>query len=62
MTNEHYRRTIYSAEEAKAVLRKNSEMMYAMSKKIAAARTGVADHADAKMLDMTVEEYRNIVG
>jgi len=62
MTNEHYRRTLYSPEEAKEVLRKNDEMMDAKARKITEARTGVNDIKTANALGMTMEEYREMIG
>lgn len=61
MTNEYYRRTLYSAEEAKEVLRRNDEMMDAKSRSISKARTGIDDMRMAKELGMTLEEYMSMV-
>ena len=62
MINEHYRRTLYSADEAKEVLRRNDEMMDAKARKITEARTGVDDIKTAKALGMTLEEYLEMIG
>jgi len=61
MTNEHYRRTLYSPEEAKEVLRKNEEMMDAKGRQITAARTGVDDIKKAKSLGMTLTAYMTMI-
>ena len=61
MTNEHYRRTLYSAHEAKEVIRRNEEMMDAKARKIAEARTGVDDIKTAKELGMTLQDYMDMI-
>ena len=61
MTNEHYRRTLYSPEEAKEAVRRNDEMMDAKARKISEARTGANDIKTAKALGMTMEEYMNMI-
>jgi len=61
MINEHYRRTLYSPEEAKEAVRRNDEMMDAKARKISEARTGVNDIKTAKALGMTMEDYRAMI-
>jgi len=62
MTNEHYRRTLYSPEEAIEAIRRNEEMMDVRGRQITAARIGVDDIRTAKELGMTMEEYRAMIG
>ena len=62
MTNEHYRRTLYSPEEAIEAIRRNEEMMDVRGRQITAARTGVDDIRTANELGMTMEEYRAMIG
>lgn len=62
MTNEHYRRTLYSASEAQQVLLRNEEMMDARGKKITEARTGVNDIKTANELGMTLDDYMKMIG
>jgi len=61
MTNEHYRRTLYSPSEALEAIRRNEEMMDARGRQITAARNGVDDIKKAKSLGMTLEEYMNMI-
>jgi len=61
MTNEHYRRTLYSAHEAKEVTKRNAEMMDAKARKITEARTGVDDIKTAKELGMTLQDYMYMI-
>ena len=61
MTNEHYRRTLYSAHEAKEVTKRNAEMMHDKSRKITEARTGVDDIKTAKELGMTLQDYMYMI-
>ena len=62
MTNEHYRRTLYSASEAHQVLLRNEEMMDARGRKITEARTGVDDIKTANELGMTLDDYMKMIG
>jgi|TARA_R110000787_G_scaffold67018_1_gene150245 hypothetical protein len=62
MTNEHYRRTLYSASEAQQVLLRNEEMMDARGRKITEARTGVDDIKTANELGMTLDDYMKMIG
>ncbi|HAR76082.1 MAG TPA: hypothetical protein DCR60_07705 [Psychrobacter sp.] len=62
MTNEHYRRTLYSASEAQQVLLRNEEMMDSRGRKITEARTGVNDIKTANELGMTLDDYMKMIG
>jgi|TARA_R110000824_G_C14851724_1_gene640192 hypothetical protein len=62
MTNEHYRRTLYSASEAQQVLLRNEEMMDSRGRKITEARTGVDDIKTANELGMTLDDYMKMIG
>tara|TARA_R110000782_G_scaffold163023_1_gene254807 strand:- start:635 stop:823 length:189 start_codon:yes stop_codon:yes gene_type:complete len=62
MTNEHYRRTLYSASEAQQVLLRNEEMMDARGRKITEARTGIDDIKTANELGMTLDDYMKMIG
>jgi len=62
MSNEHYRSTYYSKEEAEEIVKKNQDRMDARAKQITSARTGVDDIKTAKSLGMTLEEYLEMIG
>jgi len=62
MSNEHYRITYYSETEAKAILKKNEDMMDVRGRAIRKARTGIDDMKIAKELGMTLIEYMEMIG
>jgi hypothetical protein len=61
MSNEHYRTSYYSKKEAKAIVKRNEDRMTTRGRNIYKARTGVSDYKDAKLLGLTIEDYRKLV-
>jgi len=61
MSNEHYRSTYYSKEEAEEVVKKNEDMMNARGRQITAARRGVDTIKEANQMGMTVAEYLELI-
>ena len=57
MSNNHYRITYYSKEEAEAIVKRNKDMMTDKGRDIYKARTGISDRQAAKELGLTIEEY-----
>lgn len=60
--NTYYRTMCYSAETARAVVRKNKEMMDARGREKTAVRNSIEDIKEAKELGMTIEEYMTMIG
>jgi len=60
--NAHYCSVYYSAEAARAIVRKNKEMMDTKSREKTAARKVIEDIKEAKELGMTIEEYMTMIG
>ena len=60
--NAHYRSVYYSAEAARAIVRKNKEMMDARGREKTAARNGIEDIKEAREMGMTLKEYMKMIG
>ena len=61
MSNDHYRTTYYSKKEAAAIVKRNQSRMTDRGRNIYKARTGVSDYKDAKLLGLTIENYRKLM-
>jgi len=61
MSNEHYRSTYYSKEEAEEIVKKNQDRMDARAKQITAARRGADTIKEANQMGMTVAEYLELI-
>lgn len=61
MSNEHYRSTYYSKEEAEEIVKKNQDRMDARAKQITAARRGADAIKEANQMGMTVAEYLELI-
>ena len=60
--NAYYRTMCYSAETARAIVRKNKEMMDARGREKTAARTGIEDIKEAREMGITLKEYMKMIG
>ena len=61
MSNEHYRKGVYSEKEAALIVLKNQQRITEEHKKKCADRKRVDDMREAIELGITIEEYTKLV-